>query len=298
MKKLAALLLTLSLIFSLSACGIGNLIKTDKDTNNKNSSKVTIGDKTEISFTETVAVDNDECAIKITELDPDDIFGYVIKVRLENKSDEKTYMYTVESAAINGVQCETIFAADVSPETKANEEITLFTSELKDNGIVYFTDIELTFRVYDNDDWTADDVAKKTVHIYPYGEENAVEFVRETKATDNVIIDNDRVTVTVTGYENDDVWGFGVNLFFVNKTDKSITFGIDDASVNGYMADPFYAKILSAGKCAFGSATWFTSTLDENGITDVEEIKFNLRIYDSDDLFGDTVIIEPVTLRP
>ncbi len=56
--------------------------------------------------------------------------------------------------------------------------------------ILSTTDIELTFKVYDSNDWSADPVGKETIHVYPYGEENAVAFVREAQATDNVIIDN------------------------------------------------------------------------------------------------------------
>ena len=44
--------------------------------------------------------------------------------------------------------------------------------------------------MYDSNDWSADPVGKETIHVYPYGEENAVAFVREAQATDNVIIDN------------------------------------------------------------------------------------------------------------
>lgn len=73
----------------------------------------------------------------------------------------------------------------------------------------------MTFKVYDSNDWSADPVGKETIHVYPYGEENAVAFVREAQATDNVIIDNDYVTVIVTGYEDDEIWGYTVplNLF-------------------------------------------------------------------------------------
>ncbi len=56
--------------------------------------------------------------------------------------------------------------------------------------------------MYDSNDWSADPVGKETIHVYPYGEENAVAFVREAQATDNVIIDNDYVTVIVTGYRS------------------------------------------------------------------------------------------------
>ena len=153
----------------------------------------TENDNTEnqIVFEEVVAIDNAECAVKITEIDPDNMWGYTLKAQLENKSTEKTYMFSVESASINGVQCDPMFASEVAAGKKANEEINFSTDTLEENGIVEYTDIELTFKVYDSNDWSADPVGKETIHVYPYGEENAVAFVREAQATDNVIIDND-----------------------------------------------------------------------------------------------------------
>lgn len=32
--------------------------------------------------------------------------------------------------------------------------------------------------------WSADPVGKETIHVYPYGEENAVAFVREAQAAE------------------------------------------------------------------------------------------------------------------
>lgn len=311
MKKLATLLLAFTLLFSLAACGEDvtradnantNSAQSESNGDNQNSNdseseNISTG-KSEISFTEIIAVDNDECTIKITEIDPDNLWGYTLNVQLENKSTEKTYMYSVKSAAINGVQCDPFFAAEVAAGKKSNNEINFSDSTLEDNDIGDYTDIELTFHVYDSDDWLADAVAEETVHVYPYGEDKAVNYIRESQATDNIIIDNDYVTVIVTGYDDDSFWGYTVNLFLLNKTDKDVMFSVDDASVNGYMADPFYATEVSAGKCAFSSMSWLDTTLEENNITSVEEIEFQLRAYDSNDWTGDDFSDETITLNP
>ena len=76
----------------------------------------------------------------------------------------------------------------------------------------------------------------------------------------------------MTGYTEDSIWGYTVNLFFINKSDKEVMFSVNDASVNGYMADPFFAKAVMAGKCAFASMSWSDSTLEENSIAEIEEI--------------------------
>lgn len=308
MKRTVTWLLTVVLLLSLAACGTGTPTDSGEGTAPNNSEgevpsrTETVNRETEpqneITFTELVAVDNEECVIKITGIDPENVFGYTLKAQLENKSSDKTYMYVVESAAINGVQCDPMFASEVAAGKKSNEEISFTSGILAENGIEAYTDIELTFRVYDSNDWSADAVARETVHIYPYGEDKAVEFVREAQTTDNVIIDNDYVTVIVTGYEEDEIWGYTVNLFLLNKTDKTVMFSVDEASVNGFMADPFYATSVSAGKCAFGSMSWPDSTFEENGITTVETIEFLLRAYDQDDWSADEFVSETITLNP
>lgn len=299
MKKFTALLLALVLTLSLSACG--GATDTNYGTNpsqSENNKHENNTDKNEISFAEVVVVDNGECLIKITGIEPDNLWGYTLKAQLENKSADKTYMFSVESAAINGVQCDPLFASEVAAGKKAMEEIHFSDDELKENGVGDFTDIELTFRVYDSNDWTADAVAKETVHVYPYGEDKAVKFVREAQASDKVLVDNEYVTVIVTGYENDEIWGYTVNLFLLNKTDKEVMFSVDEASVNGFMADPFYANSVTAGKCAFSSMSWSDTTLAENGITEVKEIEFKLRAYNNENWLGDDFANETVTLNP
>lgn len=144
MKKLVTLLLSLALVLSLAACG-GEATPdaSDDAPASSQNEESTENDNTEnqIVFEEVVAIDNAECAVKITEIDPDNMWGYTLKAQLENKSTEKTYMFSVESASINGVQCDPMFASEVAAGKKANEEINFSTDTLEENGIVEYTDI-------------------------------------------------------------------------------------------------------------------------------------------------------------
>jgi len=312
MKKALVLILVFALTFTLSACGAettpdtnegktptqseNNIDKTKPTQGNSNGADKT--EKNEISFEELTVVDNKECSIKITKIDTKNIWGYTLKAQLENKSASKTYMFSVERAAINGVECDPLFATEVAATKKSNNDISFSDPIFDENDIGQYTDIELAFRVYDSDDWNADPVAEETVHIYPYGEDKATKFERSAQASDNVILDNEYAKVIVTGYEKDEIWGYTVNLFLLNKTDKSLMFSVDNASVNGFMADPFYAAEVSAGKCAFSSMAWSDTTLEENDIKDVKEIEFELRVYDSDNWLGDDFAKETITLKP
>lgn len=317
MKKISTILLSLMLL-SLTACSVESTQeKSSSDTNvsqneskeSENSKKEKEGEVTsakekneinnEISFSEVIAVDNDECSIKITEIDPDNSWGFTMKALLENKSADKTYKYVIEKVTINGVHYTSFFTSEVAAGKKSNEEITFSAETLDEIGIGDYTDIEVCFRVYDPNDLAASPVARETVHIYPYGKDKAKAFVRESQASDNVIIDNDYVTVIVTGYEEDEIYGYTVNLFLLNKTDKNIWFSIYEEAVNGFMADStFYGEIVSAGKCSFSFMSFFDTTLEENGIETIEEIEFKLRAFDSDNFMGDDFANETITLKP
>lgn len=308
MKRFLALFLALLMLVSLAACSSQSPDKpTDKpapDDTDKPAQTDAPAPETDapasgdFTFTEMTVVDNENCSIVITGLEDDSIWGFTMKVALENKSADKNYMFTITDAAVNGVKCSALFASEVSAGKKANETASFSDSVLEENGIGTYTDIEVTFRVYDSDDWSADDVALETVRVFPYGEDKATRFVREVKDTDTVLVDTDDVTVVFIGAEFDDIWGYKANLFMVNKTDTSVMFSADDVSVNGFMADPYFATTVPAGKCAFGSMTWSDSSFEENGITDVESIEFLLKAYDYDDWMADHFVEQTITLTP
>ena len=75
-------------------------------------------------------------------------------------------------------------------------------------------------------------------------------------------------------------------------------FSVNEASINGFMADPFYATTVSAGKCAFSSMSWTNRVLEDNGISAVEKIEFKFRIYDPDDWTLSDIVNETITLKP
>lgn len=248
-------------------------------------------------FEEITVVDNDCCTVRITGIEPDDVWGYALKVYLENKSPDRTYMFSVTDGAVNGVVWDPFFAAKVAPGKKANDTIRFSDSE-KAALLQEFTDVELTLRVYDSEDWSADDAANETVHIYPLGEDKAASYVREPQPTDTVIVDDNRISIVVTGYRTDKIWGYTADLYLVNKTDKTLMFSANDVSVNGFMCDPFWATDVAPGKVAFSSMNWSDSAFGENGITTVEEIELSLRVYDRENWSAGNVYEETVTLVP
>lgn len=324
MKKMIALLLSLLMIFSLAACGAdidtdapsddqsaSSDTKTDDNGNNDDIAEIiddaddaavikedTPEDTTSVDFEPVVVIDNDDCKIEITGIDPDDFMGYTLKAYFENKTDDTSMTFSVDSASINGVVSDPYFSTDVIAGAKSNDNIYFDTDILAKHGIKDFTDICLTFRVYDSVDYMADDLAYETVHIYPKGQDNAETYVREAQPDDVVLVDNEYVSVTYTGCGYDDFDDFTMYLYVVNKTAGNTTFSLDDVTVNGYMADPYYSAFLPAETSGFCEVSWWGDEFETNGITDVEEISFALNAYDDDNWDADGYINGTYTVTP
>lgn len=298
MKRVLLVLLVLLLLVSCSSDN-NSIDNTTINDNNTNDNTGTTNNETEpVSFEETVVVDNEEAKITLTALDPDNMWGYTVKVLLENKSSEKSYMYSIESASVNGVMITPLFATTVEPGKMANEEINLMDDLISSHLNDEITDIELSFRVYDSEDWLADEVVLETIHIYPLGEDRASVYTRENAATDTVLVDNESLKVVVIKYDEDSFWGYGVDFYIENKTDKDLMVSADGVSVNGLMMDPFWATEISGQRKSFSTMSWFSTDLDDNNVTDITEIELTLSASDANDFMAADVYNEVIILTP
>lgn len=301
--KLLAVCLLAAASVTLAACGDSSIESAGSASNESTADSEASSDAdAEITFESKTVADNDACSITITGIEEGGLLTDLsLSAELENKSADTNYMFAIESAYINGVSADPYWAVSVAAGKSAIDTIAFDMDTLNEYGIESATDIEMTFHVYNDDDWSEDYVVDKTVHIYPYGKKNAVTFERKSLETDTVLMDKNSVSAVLTGYEVDDTWGqYCLNVYLVNNTDTDVMYSIDDSSVNGYMADPYWAYTVGAGKSAFTTISYDESTLEEIGITDmeteIENIEFTLKAYDDEKM--DTIAKKTVTLNP
>lgn len=244
-------------------------------------------------------VDNEFCTVILESIDENGMWGYSWKVQLENKTD-KNLMFSIDDCSVNGVMADPFWASSVAAGKKSNETVSWSSSLFEENGICSDNVTQVTFdlRVHDADDWSADNFVDDTFTIYPMGEENATTVERTAQDSDLVLFDNDECTLIVTGFDPDSLFGYAVNVYLVNKTDKTLIFSVDDASINGYMCDPFWATSVAAGKTENSSIEWSDSTLEENGIESVEEIELPIRVHYEDDWTSGDLVNDVYTITP
>ena len=113
-----------------------------------------------------------------------------------------------------------------------------------------------------------------------------------------ILVDDENCTVKITSVDTENLWGYTLNVFLENKTGLELMYTVDDVSVNGFMCDPFWAVTVASGKKANEEISFMESDFEKNGITEVEEITFTLRVYDSNDWMADSLVEETFTINP
>lgn len=299
-KKILAAGLALTMALSTAACASDSSDETAAPTTTQNGTMQSATNTTSVDvsqFQPTDLVDNEDMLFRISAIVKDPIWGYTLKVQIENRSDNDL-MFSLNNVSVNGFMCDPYFAATVTAGMKANKEISFSTEAFDEIGIAEVTDIEFELRVYDSNNWAADDIFDEDFRIYPLGEAAAKEYHRESQQSDIVLFDNEQCTMIVTGFDPDSVWGYSANVYLVNKTDDDLMFSVGDAAVNGFMCNPNFAKTVAAGKQCVTSISWTSSSFEENDITDVESITLPIRVYDAQDWVGNDLINDTFTVNP
>ena len=130
------------------------------------STEVTTEAPTEAVFEEIVLADNENLTFKVTAVENDPIWGYTLKVFLENKTD-KELMFSLDEVSVNGFMCDPYWAETVAPGKKSNTTISWFENTFAENGIETVEEITFTLRVYDSNDWLADDILNENFTVNP-----------------------------------------------------------------------------------------------------------------------------------
>lgn len=97
---------------------------------------------------------------------------------------------------------------------------------------------------------------------------------------EQVLVDQDGIKITATGYETDSIWGDGIRLLIENNSDKDYTVGCDALIVNDYMISDLFAQTVAAGKKANETMYLSSSQLRAAGIDTVGKVEMYFHAHD------------------
>lgn len=87
--------------------------------------------------------------------------------RISGNKTDLELMFSTDGVAVNGFMCDPFWADSVAAGKRSNTEITWSEDDFAENGITEVTEITLPVRVYDNNDWSAEDIANEIFTVNP-----------------------------------------------------------------------------------------------------------------------------------
>lgn len=283
-NKLTALCLSGALLLGLCACAGPQPSATPAPSASAGPSASTGADVV-------TALDNENCRVRVLNVDPKAQAGCTVDVELTNRT-KKPVLFGLRYAAVNGVQTDPPFSAEVPAGETVESAIVLKDEVLEYYGITEFTDVELSFLAAEAADLSNELDDDKPIHLYPLGK--VTPYVRDEKS-DRILFESPSVKMTLVSYFQDRKTGFAANVHLTNKTDLPLNFTVDDAALNSLPCDPSFFVTVAPGKQLFTTLYWSPTFMTEAGVDDwflakgdtdepeekIEEMSFRLRVYDS-----------------
>ncbi len=273
-KKLLTVLVIC--LFCLLALGSGS--SSDSENENISSDTTTKQEDVSVTIDEEVIFDQNDVVITAKEIVTDSIWGQGIKVLIENNSSSDVTV-SCDALAVNGYMLTDFLYETVTAGQKANSTIYCLSSELKNAGISGIGEVDIWFYLLNPDTYE---------RIYEASEPSII----KTSAYDTIdtsldiggseILNQDGIRIVAKYVDEDSFWGKSVLIYAENNSGRNVSITSDDTSINGYMIDGYYYADIKDGYKAFDSLEFFDSTLEENGIEKIENLKLKFTCFDLD----------------
>ena len=286
-KMLVALLLVLVMVLT-TACSSGEEVKQPASVNGDSS--VTSGDTpaenntnteeedtaVEITVAETVLYDAGDIKVTATGYE-DGWMGPEIKVLVENNST-KNVLVTADAVSVNGYMMPyASLYAEVAEGKKANESLSIMSSELDQSGIEVVAEMQFYIQISDSETWetmATSELLTLTTSAAPY--EQSVDD------SGDVLYDSEGIRIICNGLKQDIIWDGTVVFYMENNSGKAISIYAENGSVNGFMQDVgLWSDLRPGTKLIDGMSMIDLSDLEIENIDQIKNIEFNLRVVDA-----------------
>lgn len=212
----------------------------------------------------------DEAGIKVTATGLEEgFFGTEIKFLVENTT-ERNIAFSADLVVINGVTFSGFAYIEAAAGKKANGSLSVVTSDLEAVGIDEIGTITCyDGRIVDTD--TFDLLCDVPFTL----QTTAGELTAALPSGGDVIFEEAGIRVRAQ-VVTDEFYGSCLQLLVENSTETHIVVQGENVSVNGFTITAWMYDTVYAGTARICQLDLFSSELEENGITAIEEITFTL----------------------
>ncbi len=290
MKKFFAMLTALALAFSLVSCSSdsGSSEQTDES---RSGAKSEVRENLEASQIEQTVI-YDENNIKITATGMSgDLFGENLDLLIENNTEQDLLVESAGAANLGGFSVGTSLWCEVAAGKKANDSLSFDSTDLKNCGIEYITDMTFSLDI-NNSNWQ---------ELYQTGDihletSNAGKYTPDYEPRGDVVYDGNGIKITAQGRESEGIISDNiVKVYIENNSDKLYTIQTSDMSINGFMVDGIFSCDVLPGTKAVDYISVMGSDIDENNITEITDVELKFHFVDFNN-FMDSFDTDSVTI--
>ena len=301
-KMLFTLLLAMVMILA-TACSSSDEVKPPANVNGdssvtsneepagNDSNDAQENDTVEITVAETGLYEADGVKVTATGYE-DGWMGPEIKILVENDSS-KNVLVTSASVSANGYMMPTAaLYAEVAAGKKANESLTLMSSELDQCGIETLAEMQFYLQIQDPETWET----IKTTDLITLAT-SATGYTQPVDDSGDVLYNENGYKVVCKGLKQDIIWDGTVVFYMENNSNKAVSIYAENVSVNGFMQEVgLWSDLRPGTKMIDGMSMIDLSDLEITNIDEIKTIEFNLRIVDAE-TWEDIVTTDAMTLN-
>ena len=326
--RIMALLLVAAICFSFTACGSSGSDVEEEDETVEEDSVYDETEEEEASEDETnditeeesdaqgdasvetveldqVFVETDELTVTAVSIGWDDDEKIILAVELENSSEDTNFAIRSYSQFLDGFEyCGFMYTLVCAGESEVYQIELDSSYEYPDVNLESVTEIGIELTALESMSEIVE--AAGNFYIYPSGEETPVSYERVSQSTDQVLLDNDYVTITYVDCKysclGEGYYGYFFAYFYVeNKTDNDLALSMVDGLINNSDEDfgtglTRWEYSICAGKCKYiCMKAECQPVLGYTDLADFTQFGFELsaRYYSEDRLDqGDTLFTE------
>lgn len=260
-SKLLLLLMIVAVLVCAVACG-----GTEEPASGDGTKPGAGGEK--ITIEETLCFEYEGFKVTAKSLEKNEL-----KLLLENNGTEARAM-SVDEVVVNGCVMSSLLSEEVAPGKKSNQSLEIYSTQMKDAGISFIGEITVYCHLYDPETYmTVKNIDPFTIRTSAYERMEA----RNTEG--RIVYDDNDVKVIIKSLKDDPIWGESLLLYVENNGSTDIGVSCESLSVNGFMMTTLFSETIFCGTYTVSDLELLSSSLEENGITDIESISFSLNFY-------------------
>ena len=238
---------------------------------------------------EQVLLEQNGIRIIAKEYVDDSIFGEGIKLQIENTSNIDLTV-GCDALIVNDYMITDLFSSKVTAGKTSNETMYLLSDQLEAAGIENVGKVEIYFRAYD------DEYTNIFENVYAMIQTSSFAEMDTTPNDGGIELYNaGGIRIVGQAVDEDSFWGAGILLYCENNSDKNVNITAVDVSINGIMIDSaLFSNQVYAGKRCVDDITLFSSALEENGITSIDNVELKFHISNIND-YSDLIETDTIT---